>query len=40
MYILVGIAVFVSSLLTGTVVSAFRAPERIRRPRPERPYAL
>lgn len=40
MFILIGIAVFVSSLLSATVISAFRAPERNRRRRPERPYAL
>jgi len=38
MFILVGIAFFVGSLLTATVISALRAPERRRRA--NRPYAL
>jgi hypothetical protein len=38
--ILVGISVFVGGLLTATVWSAIRGPERARRRRSNRPYAL
>jgi hypothetical protein len=40
MVILVGISVFVGSLLTATIWSAIRGTDRLRRRRSDRPYAL